>query len=157
MVWSWLSSRPLREFDARLRHKRGHGEHETAAASHLALHPDPAAMKLDEALGNSQTQAGPLGFSLSIAVHLMELVEDGIEFLGGNPRARILHAAFDPRLIGGDGILGDRDLCQFRIRVPSGCSGTPWVFDERVRAETPTRPPGGVNFTAFATRLIITC
>ena len=69
---------------------RRQGEHETAATSHLALHPDASAVKLDEALGDGQAETRPLGLCLSVSAHLVELVEDGVELLGGNPLTRIL-------------------------------------------------------------------
>jgi hypothetical protein len=72
------------------------GEHEATALSHLALHADLASVEFNQALGDGEAQARPLGFPLSVTAHLVELVKDGVKFLGWNPLARILDAEFDP-------------------------------------------------------------
>ena len=63
-------------------------EDEAAALSGLALDPDPAAVQLDEALGEREPEPG--AFSLLHAdVGLLELLEDPLLVVGRDPRAGV--------------------------------------------------------------------
>src|SRR5262249_11827091 len=69
-------------------------ESERRSLAHLALHPDPAPVQLDELPGQGQTKPGPLDL-LARHAHLPDLLEDGVLIF-----LCYAHAG-----------VGDRDLC----------------------------------------------
>src|SRR4051812_15847197 len=66
----------------------GQTEEECAALSHLALHPDLAAVRLDDVLGNEQAEPQP---STVVAAALREALEDRGQLVGGNPLTAVGH------------------------------------------------------------------
>ena len=65
------------------------GEHR--ARTRLALELHSAAVQLDDAPGQRQPQAGALDLAGGGAVHLVELVEDALVVLTGDPNAGVAH------------------------------------------------------------------
>src|ERR1019366_8250976 len=66
-------------------------ERESAAPPGFAIHPNLAAMRLHQALGNRQSEAHPRGG----AVHTNKILEDLLVMLGGDPRAGIRYGNRD--------------------------------------------------------------
>ena len=63
-------------------------DEERAAASDVALHPDLAAMRIDDALRDVEPKTEPLPIG---DVHAVETLEDARELLLGNPASRVAH------------------------------------------------------------------
>src|SRR5258708_3718001 len=61
-----------------------HTETKPAALARLAIHPDPAAMLLDQSLGNCQAQAGALSHALCGGPDLVKSAEYGFVLLPRN-------------------------------------------------------------------------
>jgi hypothetical protein len=71
---------------------RGNLHLERRALAQCRLHPDAAAVHLDDLLGDGQPQTcAALGLGIG-AVHLVELVKDPALMFGGDTRACVHHA-----------------------------------------------------------------
>src|SRR5256714_1236761 len=96
-------------------------ERECASLAGLALHPDPAAVELDEPLRERKTKAGAFPRALCLPAGLLELFEDPALVLRRNADARVLHVDDDVaiRARGGsvDGSAVGRELHRVREGV----------------------------------------
>src|SRR5690606_22789187 len=71
---------------------RGEREGEHRATAQLALHPDPSTMRLDDAFGDRQAQAGSGPARVRC---LPETVEEVPDLVGRDPRPRVRHGEDD--------------------------------------------------------------
>ena len=76
---------------ARLGGLRVDGEEERGAVADFALHPDAAAHGLDDALGDDEAEAGAAVAARDGGVALAEGLEEPVEPLLGDARARVAH------------------------------------------------------------------
>src|SRR2546425_9058152 len=84
----------------------GDAEPERAAATRLALHPDGAAVLLDDGLADGETQTRTALLAGVGGLELLEAPEDRLALVGGDPAVVVLHAHLRPAVLchhrGGD-------------------------------------------------------
>src|SRR6266404_673695 len=77
----------------------GHGKREGRSAPHLALHPQAAAVELDELSRQRQPETGALALARGVA-HLAKLLEDRLLVLWRNADAGVGDGHFDSAVRG---------------------------------------------------------
>ena len=78
----------------------GQGKAEGGAFAFDAFHPDDAALKLHDLLGDAQTESGASEFARLQLVSLIEALEDLLLLVVGDANACILHADHEPLVMG---------------------------------------------------------
>src|SRR5690606_7165607 len=76
---------------------RGDGEEDAGTLAELAFRPDPAAVRLDETLGDGQPQPGAGGM---VSSRLPEGLEEMGQLGGADPRTVVDHAESDAIVVG---------------------------------------------------------